>query len=105
MFQIFLRYNACHSRGERLLASLSNAQDLVALELGEAGNDCLGQGPDGCSLIFQSGALFDVVLLPLDGAAPTRGHTADAAATRGTPTDAAPTWGKPLRLLPPSWEK
>ena len=44
-----------------------------------------------------------MVLLPLDGAAPTRGHTADAAPTRGTPTDAAPTWGKTAEAAAPVW--
>jgi hypothetical protein len=41
--------------------------------------------------------------VPLNGAAPTRGHTADAAPTRGTPTDAAPTWGKTVEAAAPVW--
>ena len=41
------------SRGERPLAPLGKAQDLVALELGEAVDDGLCQALHGCSLSKQ----------------------------------------------------
>jgi hypothetical protein len=89
------------SRSERPLTGLDEAQDLVALELGKAFDDGLGQALDSCPLGLQSSALVDGALLPPGGAAPTRGHTADAAPTRGTPTDAAPTWGKTAEAAAP----
>ena len=72
------------SRGERPLAPLGKAQDLVALELGEAFYDGLGQCTHGGSLALQCVAdLNGVLLLPLHGAAPAWSTTFDAP-TRAT---------------------
>ena len=83
------------SRGERPLAPLGKAQDLVALELGEAFNDGLGQCPHGSPLAFQCVPDLDrVLLLPPHGAAPAWGTTADATTWGGV----APIWGHPTIL-------
>jgi hypothetical protein len=90
-FKVFLRMAMvieC-SRRERPLAILGEVQDLVALELGEAFDDGLGQALDSCPLGLQSGALVDGALLPPGGAASTRGHTADASATWGKTAEVA----------------
>ena len=48
----------CRSWREGLLAGPGQAQDLVALELGEAVDDGMCQAPHGLPLGLQSGALF-----------------------------------------------
>ena len=50
--------SGCSSWCEGLLASSGEAQDLVALELGVAVDDGLGQAPHGLPLGLQSAALF-----------------------------------------------
>ena len=82
------------SRGERPLASLGKSQNLVALELGKAFNDGLGQSPHGSPLAFQCVPDLVRVLLPPHGAAPAWGTTADAATWGGV----APVRGHPTIL-------
>jgi hypothetical protein len=81
------------SWGERPLALLGNAQDLVALEFSKAFNDGLSQCPHCCPLPLQClASLHGVILLSPHGAAPSWGTTADTAIWSTT----APIRGHPV---------
>ena len=90
LLRVLLRVSA--SWGERPLALLGNAQDLVALEFSKAFNDGLSQCPHCCPLPLQCASLHGVILLSPHGAAPSWGTTADTSIWSNTD----PIWGHPL---------